>query len=134
MSLRGFSRPRLWLGVWLLGWAICIALSLLPPIPLGGPEDSDKIGHFLAYFTLSAWAVCLFRGWRAQAVAAVSLVLLGLAIEFAQAELTVTRHGDYRDALANTLGILAGMVLARTPLANALVALDRRLFRPASRP
>lgn len=126
--LRTFVRPRLWLGIWMFGWIVCIALSLLPPIPLGGPEDSDKIGHFLAYFTLSAWAVSIFRARGTQAMAALALVLLGLGIEFAQAELTVTRHGDYRDAVANTLGILAGLALSFTPVANALQALDRRLF------
>ncbi len=128
MTLRPFARPRLWLGVWVLGWALCIALSLLPPIPLDGPPDSDKIGHFLAYFVLSAWAMAIFRTRRAQLLAALSLVALGLAIEWGQANLTATRHGDLRDALANTLGIALGFALAFTPLARLLEQLDRRLF------
>lgn len=126
--LRAFARPRLWLGVWVFGWALCIALSLLPPIPLGGPQDSDKIGHFLAYFILSAWAVSIFRTRRAQALAALSLVALGLGIEWAQANLTVSRQGDLRDALANSLGIALGFALGFTPLARALETLDRKLF------
>ena len=128
MILRPFARPRLWLGVWIFGWALCIALSLLPPIPLGGPQDSDKIGHFLAYFILSAWAVSIFRTRRAQVLAALSLVALGLAIEWGQANLTATRHGDPHDALANTLGIALGLALAVTPLAHLLQRLDRKLF------
>lgn len=129
MTLRPFARPWLWLGVWVFGWAACIALSLLPPIPLGGPQDSDKIGHFLAYFTLSAWAVSIFRTRRAQALAALSLVLLGLGIEWAQANLTATRQGDLRDALANALGIALGFLLGFTPLATLLEKFDRRLSR-----
>ena len=125
--LRPFARPRLWLGVWVFGWALCIVLSLLPPISLGAPQNSDKIGHFLAYFTLSAWAVSIFRTRRAQALAALSLVALGLCIEWAQAHLTVTRQGDLRDALANTLGIALGLALSFTPLARMLERFDRKL-------
>lgn len=127
--LRPFARPWLWLAVWVLGWAVCVALSLLPPVSLGGPEGSDKIGHFLAYFTLSAWAVLIFRTRRAQFLAALSLVALGLGVEWAQANLTVTRQGDLRDAVANTLGITAGFALGFTPVARLLERLDRQLFR-----
>ena len=125
--LRPFARPRLWRGVWVFGWALCIALTLQPPIPLGGPQDSDKIGHFLAYFTLSAWAVSIFRTRGAQGLAALSLVALGLGIEWAQANLTDSRQGDLRDALANALGIALGFALSFTPLARWLEKFDRRL-------
>lgn len=128
MTVRAFHRPRLWLGVWGLGWAICIALSLLPPVELGGPPDSDKVGHFLAYFVLAAWAVSVFDTRRAQVLAVLSLVALGLGIEWAQANLTDTRKGDLADALANTLGVALGFALAFTPLAGLLERLDRRLF------
>ena len=128
MTLRPFARPRLWLGVWVFGWALCITLSLLPPMAMDGPPDSDKVGHFLAYFILSAWAVSIFRTRRAQACAAVALVLLGLGIEWGQANLTTTRHGDLRDAVANTLGIGLGFALGFTPLAQLLERIDRKLF------
>lgn len=129
MRLRDFARPGLWLGVWIFGWALCIGLSLLPPIELGGPQESDKIGHFLAYFTLSAWAVSIFRSRRTQLLAALSLVVLGLGVEWAQANLTTTRQGDLRDALANTAGIALGFALGYTPLATLLQRLDHKLFR-----
>ncbi|KFN48154.1 hypothetical protein [Arenimonas metalli] len=127
MIRRDLHRPRLWLGVWLGGWTLCIALSLLPPIELGGPPDSDKLGHFLAYFTLMAWAVMLFPRWRACLLAAGGLVFLGLGLEFAQATLTTTRQGDGRDMLANALGVLAGLGLALTPGRHLLAWVDVRL-------
>lgn len=127
--MHDFRRPRLWLGVWMFGIALCIALSLLPPIELGAPRDSDKLGHLLAYFTLSAWAVSIFHRRRAQFLAALGLFALGLSLEFAQAQLTTTRLGDPRDALANTLGILAGLALSLTPAASFLQRFDRRFFR-----
>lgn len=127
MTLRDFRRPRLWVGVWIFGWVLCVVLSLTSPIPLGGPPDSDKFGHFLAYFTLSAWAVLIFRARRAQGLAAVSLILLGAVLELAQATFTTTRLGDPSDAIANTLGVLAGLALSLTPLATTLQRLDQRL-------
>lgn len=125
--MRDFHRPRLWLGVWIFGLALCIALSLLPPIKLGAPSDSDKLGHLLAYFTLSAWAVLIFRSRRGQLFAALGLFVLGLSMELAQAQLTTTRLGDPRDAVANTVGILAGLALSFTPAASFLQRLDGRL-------
>jgi len=124
---RDLKRPRLWLGVWAFGWLLCIALSLLPPLALGGPPDSDKLGHFLAYFALMAWAVMLFEGWRARALVAGLLVLLGLGLEFAQAELTIMRLGDARDVAANALGVLAGLGLGLTQVRDVLVWVEGKL-------
>lgn len=130
MNLRDFRRPRLWLGIWLFGWALCITLSLVPAVGLPGPPDSDKLGHFLAYFTLAAWAVGTFRTRRAHLLASLALVCLGVALEFAQAQFTTVRLGDPRDAIANTLGVAAGLALSLTPLARLLEHLDTRLFAP----
>lgn len=127
MIRRDLKRPRLWLGVWAFGWLLCIALSLLPPLALGGPPDSDKLGHFLAYFALMAWAVMLFEGWRARALVAGLLVLLGLGLEFAQAELTIMRLGDARDVAANALGVLAGLGLGLTQVRDVLVWVEGKL-------
>ena len=120
-------RPRLWLGVWVFGWLLCISLSLIQPPDLGAPQDSDKLGHFLAYGTLSAWAVALFATWSARLRAAVALVVLGIALEWAQGALTPYRMSDPMDALFNALGVGLGLLLGLTPLRKALVWLDRRL-------
>jgi VanZ family protein len=126
--LREFMRPRLWLGLWCFGWLLCIALSMLapPPIPAEVPEG-DKIGHFLAYALLAAWAVWIFRDTRGHRRAALALLALGVAIEIAQGTLTSNRTMDARDALADAAGILAGWWLAlRWPA--LLQGLDRRCF------
>ena len=129
--MRGFAVPGLWLALWLLGGVLCIVLSLMPAVDLPGPAHSDKIGHFLAYFMLSAWAVWTFRSRRAHLLAALALVALGIAMEFAQANLTRVRLGDVRDALANTLGVAVGLSLTFTPLQFALERVDRKLFSRA---
>ena len=125
--LREFARPRLWLGVWCFGWLLCVALSMLaaPPIPAEVPEG-DKVGHFLAYALLAAWAAWLFREPRAQRRAMLSLCLLGVLIEVAQGTLTAHRMMDWRDALADFAGVLCGWWLGlRWP--NLLQRLDQRL-------
>ena len=110
--MRALRRPRLWLAVWAFGWALCVALSLLPPVAVDAPSGTDKLGHFIAYFVLSAWAVQIFRTGRAQALAAAALVALGIALEFAQAGFTADRFGEPADALADTLGVLLGLATA----------------------
>lgn len=125
--LRAFRRPRLWLAVWGFGWLLCIALSLAPPVSIEAPSGTDKLGHLIAYFTLSAWAVQLFRRWRAQALAAAALVALGIVLELAQSGFTTDRLGEPADGLANTLGVLLGLATAATPFADALQRLDQRM-------
>ena len=131
LALKPFHRPRLWLGLWLLAIVSVIVLSLvnlsgLPPVPEGG----DKVEHFLAYALLSASAVQLFASRRACLLMAVLLVALGVGLEFAQGALTTTRMADPRDALANTLGVVAGLLTVFMPLRHALQVLDAR-FKPA---
>ncbi|HLS83529.1 MAG TPA: hypothetical protein VK016_02595 [Arenimonas sp.] len=130
MNLRAFHRPRLWLGLWLLGWVLCIALSLLPLPPLAAAPGADKLGHVLSYFLLAAWAAMLFRGPRALLLAGLSLLLLGAGLEVAQALLTRVRLGEWLDLGANALGIVAGLALAGTRLAAALQWLDAALWKP----
>ena len=127
-ALRGFQRPRLWLGLWCFGWLLCVLLSLIHPPNLGvDVPDGDKIGHFLAYGLLAAWAVWLFPSRRAQIAAAVSLVALGLAMELAQGALTTDRMMDWRDAVADAMGVAVGLWLARARWPLALQALDARI-------
>jgi VanZ family protein len=132
-ALRTFARPRLWLGVWAFGWVLAIALSLMHPPQLGiDLPDSDKVGHLLAYATLSAWAAMLFATRRARVGAALALVALGIALEFAQGALTDDRLRDPMDALANTLGVVLGSAVLLGRAQFALQALDRRFFGSAS--
>ena len=125
--MRDFVKPKLWLGIWVFGWALCIILSLTPsvPIPAGVPEG-DKIGHMLAYGVLSAWAVMIFRSRKEWLRSAVALLALGIAIEFAQGALTTYRTADPYDALADLCGILLGLCLALTPASAWLLKLERR--------
>ena len=128
-ALRDFRRPRLWLGIWCFGLVLCVVLSLVSPPQMDVylPEG-DKLGHLLAYGLLSGWSVMLFASPRARWRAAAGLVVLGVAMEFAQGTLTSDRMLDVRDMLANAIGVLSGQLLSLTPLGLLLQRWDQRLF------
>lgn len=126
-ALRPFRHPLLWVVVGLGLVAIVVLGSLvpardLPPMPFNG---FDKVQHLLGYAVLSSYAVMLFARLRIQAACAIGLVVLGVGLEFAQAAMTSSRQADPADALFNSLGVLAGLLLAATPLAGLLQRIDR---------
>ena len=121
--MRALRWPRVWLGLWLLAIAVVAVLSLLPAphMPLETPQNFDKLLHFLAYFGLAFSAVQLFSSRRALVFVSLGLIALGVLLEWAQgAWLPHLRYADGWDAVANTLGVGAGVLLATTPLARCL--------------
>lgn len=121
MPNRPIARPRFWLGLWLLALAVVWAGCLLPPAAAPDlPLPNDKLQHLLAWFVLSASGVQLWQGRRALCRLGAGLVLMGAAIELAQATLTASRQADAGDLLADAAGVLLGLLLAATPLARTL--------------
>ncbi|WOB27160.1 MULTISPECIES: VanZ family protein [Xanthomonas] len=128
-ALRPFHRPLLWVGLWIAAIVVVIAVCLGPPPVIPElPDNSDKGEHFLTFALLCWGAVQLFATRRAQLVAAIGLVGLGIGIEIAQGALTTNRSADPYDALADTLGIVAGLCLTWTPLRFVMLRIDQRLF------
>lgn len=127
-ALRRFRRPWLWVGLWVLLFALVATGSLwrADALPTPSIEGIDKLQHFIGYAVLSAWAVMLFARIRTQALAVVCVIAFGIAIEVAQAVLTTDRSADSADAMANALGALAGLLLSATPMAGMLLRLDAR--------
>ena len=125
-ALKPLRRPRLWLGLWCVAIVVVVVLSLIPAPQLSLPAGSDKFEHVLAYLVLAAAAVQLFATRRALLRAGLGLVVLGIALEVAQYALTSDRMMDSADALANTLGVVAGLATTLTPLRDVLLRFDRR--------
>ena len=123
-SLKPFRRPALWAGLWMLAIALVVVASLVPGRDLPDLKVSDKTEHLAAYALLAAGAVQVFARRRSWAVVCVLLVLMGIAIEFLQAQMAMGRMLDRYDALANTIGVLIGLATAFTPWRDALLRFD----------
>lgn len=132
MSVHAWRALR-WLTTWIalgrLGILATIALSLVRLPDTGiDIEQGDKCGHALVYFVLTLWygqIVAPLRGLRLRALA---FVALGAAIEVAQG-FTSYRSCDWRDFVADVLGVAAGYALARTRAANVLAWIESRFAR-----
>jgi VanZ family protein len=113
-----------WLAVgwlWILG---VIYLSLIPEPPgIDGPWG-DKIGHAAAYTALMLWFAQLYPVRSNRLWAALGLIALGIAIEFAQ-EQTGYRKFEVADMFADALGVAVGFILAETPLRRVLELFER---------
>lgn len=92
-------------------------LAILPTMP--GPENwNDKLNHFLAFLVLAGLA---HTGWpKAKPLLLfVLLTLFGALIEVAQYAMNVGRSAELLDLVADMVGILVGLVLARLALRSA---------------
>ena len=103
--------PWVWLG---LGWTfiVCaITLSLIPGQKLPHTGVSDKFEHALAYALLTLWFAGIYPRssyWRV----GIGMFALGIAVEIAQGAMPFGREMDFRDVVANSIGIALGLVTA----------------------
>lgn len=126
-SLKPFRRPLLWSTLWCVAVSLVVVASLIPVPDLGElPSGTDKLEHFIIYAVLAAGAVQLYPRWRSLLSMGVALVLMGVGLEYAQGALTEYRMMDRADALANTLGVIAGLGTKLTPWRDLLLKLDNR--------
>ena len=124
-TLKPFRRPFLWSALWMLAIAAVVVGSLLPPADLPARAlGNDKVMHFLGYFVLMAGAVQLYARRSSWVTMAVLLALMGVGLEWLQAWMHVGRTADRADALANTLGVLAGFTTGFMPSRDLLLRID----------
>jgi VanZ family protein len=97
-----------------LGWAWVAAiiwLSLTPSPPKVDFQQSDKLGHFLAYGSLMLWFCLLYAASKTRIAYAVGFVAMGVGLEFIQGMLGYRTYEVF-DMLANTIGVLLGWAAA----------------------
>ena len=104
--LRRAARTLFAIGVLLVALVSLVPQESLPPVGLW-----DKLQHLLAYGALALTGGVAFPGNRRLVVLGAWLVLLGGALELAQAQIP-GRFGSIGDALANTLGVALGLAAA----------------------
>ena len=75
---------------------------------------SDKFLHSLAYLVLTySWLFAIKKSHlnlKTKILIGFVVFLFGIILEILQSSLTIYRHGDYLDIIANTLGIVLAIV------------------------
>jgi VanZ family protein len=119
---------RAWLGLGWLGVAGVVVLSLLPSPPLLPVEHGDKFSHVTMYALLMWWFAQAWLHRERRAFTAVTLLALGVAIEFVQGW-TGFRDFSVADMVADALGIALGWLLAPPRTPNVLLRASAYLTR-----
>lgn len=126
----GKTLRSLWLSAGLFLVALVIHLSLTPD-PVTVPVDQgDKYSHVLAYLVLMLWFAQIYESGIARIRLAASLMLLGVALEFAQ-RWTGVRSFEVLDMAAGIAGVFTGWAMAppRMPSGYLLVQNALSLLR-----
>jgi VanZ family protein len=99
-------------GAWLFWPALAVVAwgELTPHPPKAAALLWDKAEHFIAYFGLTLLASLGWALRRSLVFVFIAVVALGGALEILQS--FVGRDAEWDDFFANTLGALAGLVLA----------------------
>ena len=96
------------------GWAwaaLIVWLSLTPAPPKIDFQESDKVGHFVAYGLLMGWFCFLYLQTRTRILYALGFTALGIGLEAIQGLLGYRTYEVF-DMYANTLGVLLGWAAA----------------------
>jgi len=89
-----------------------LSLMRMPKEDILKISYSDKIYHLIAYFSLSfSWLFSYYKKNNIKSIIIILCIVYGIIIEILQSTLTVYRTGDFRDVLANTLGIVLGLLV-----------------------
>jgi VanZ family protein len=95
---------------WILTVIGIIILSLLPPANMNFQVyGNDKIGHTFAYAILSLNTLIVFQRWPLWLLI-FTMIFFGIFLEFGQG-LIPGRQPSLWDALANTTGVILGIVI-----------------------
>lgn len=123
---------RYWYWWFVLGIVLTLTVVFLSLADITMPQVpstiGDKINHLIAYGVLAGWFGQLFTMLRKRIVIAIILVLLGIVMEVLQG-MTAHRFFDLLDAVANTLGVLVGMLALNFGADKILVWFERRCLK-----
>lgn len=110
--------PFLWYGLGVTALMLVALASLLPPPDLM-LTTSDKFLHWVTYSVLAAGFSLLVRVRHSLLYVASGLILYGMLIEVLQG-LTGYRFAEWGDVLANSVGVLCGLLVWLSPLPRLL--------------
>ncbi len=97
-----------WRSSWFILLGVIAYLSLKPASSINLVEVNDKVGHFLAYFTLFIATYIFFPKWKIKGAALFSLAW-SITMELLQ-NFSPGRTVSIFDVFANAAGILIGVI------------------------
>lgn len=101
-----------WIALFFSFFILMMSLINGSSIPLNTFNFSDKILHSTAYMVLMwVWMMALKQRGMSKSVfiLLIGLTLFGIVVEGLQASLTESRTADWKDAVANFIGLIMGM-------------------------
>jgi len=118
----------LWLTISWLWLSVIILLSLitLPQSVEVSIPHIDKIEHAMSYFVLMFLFGQCYIQKKTRLIYAVAFICMGIILEYLQS-LTATRQFEYADMLANSSGVLLGILLSDSYLRNVIIFIDKKL-------
>jgi len=106
-----------------MGWMVFVTFSSLYSFEGSGLSKlnipyGDKVVHFIFYFVAAVLGALFFVETKEEKstlikylkILALSLIFFGIVIEVIQEVMTVNRSGDVFDALANSIGVILGII------------------------
>ena len=111
---------------YLLAFAMLVMVVVLSLVP--APQlvaGSDKLIHFVVYLGLSAGFSILVCRNRSLYLVGAGLIVYGISIEWLQG-LTGYRYFEYQDILANSAGVLVGLLIRMSPIPLWVRQLEQR--------
>ena len=113
------------ISVWTISIIVVIYLSLIPRVEfLVEFWGADKVYHLIAYGWLGFLPTIGFEKRSTGIIAALSIILLGIGLEWAQ-KFVVGRMFSFTDMIANTLGVVLGIISGRLLLSRFKAAVPR---------
>jgi hypothetical protein len=109
-------------GIAFIGLVIYLSLTTHPIVV--DSFEGIKTGHFIAYAWLVLWFAQIYPSARARIAWGVGFILMGAALEYLQGA-TGYRTFAYSDMVDNAYGVIAGTILAWTPLGQVFTKLNR---------
>ena len=125
-----------WRGAWLAAGLLMVG-GLLAALLWPDHTDretiphADKYQHVVAFAFLTLWFAGILRR-RAYLALALVMVLFAASTEWLQEALAPTRSGDWHDFQADTVGVMAGLALAFTPVGRWCALIESQL-RPGDK-
>ncbi|MBT8119278.1 MAG: VanZ family protein [Gammaproteobacteria bacterium] len=125
-SFPALKLRAVWLAVGYSLIAVIVILSLTSsPIDTGLDFPyQDKLYHMLAYFSLMFWFAQIYHDRIKRNLMAVMFILMGVLLEYLQG-FDPNRYSEFADMLANSMGVLLGLLLALTGAKNFLLKFER---------